>query len=61
MTKEIHKFLCKVEERRYLKLGEIIYFDITPQKNPSYAGSNNWILVQNSDTKQIWSFSIKSE
>ena len=37
-----------MEEDQYLKPGEMIYIDIISQQNPSYWGSNNWILLQDS-------------
>ena len=42
-------------------MGEMIYLDLISQKKPSYGGSNNWILIQESDTKQKLSFFIKSK
>ena len=43
-------------EDRDPKLVEIIYLDIISQKKPSYGFSKNYILVQDSDTKQKGSF-----
>ena len=40
-----------VEEQDF-KPGEMIYIDISSQKNPSYGGSKNLILIQDSYTKQ---------
>ena len=39
----------------------MIYLDISPQKNPSYGGSKNCILVQDSDTRQRWCFFTKAK
>ena len=47
-----HKLLHKVVEEWDLKLGKIIYLDIISQKKQSYWGFKNWILVQDSSTKQ---------
>ena len=33
----------------------MIYIEISSQKKPSYGGIKNWILIQDSDTKQKWS------
>ena len=56
MSKSKHKLLHKVAEEHDLNPGEIIYLDIISQKKPSYVGSKNWILIQDSDTKQKLSF-----
>ena len=61
MDKRDHILLHKVAGGRNLKPGEMIYLDISSQKKPSYGGSNNWILIQDSDTKQNWSFFMKSK
>ena len=37
----------------------MIYLDIISQKKPGYGGSNNWILLQDSYTKQKWSLFTK--
>ena len=44
--------LRKVTEECDLKPGYMIYLGISSQKNPSYGGSNNWILIKYSYTKQ---------
>ena len=51
-AKSKQKLLHKVAEERNLKPGEMIYIDISSQKKLSYGGSKNWILIQDSDTKQ---------
>ena len=51
MEKRNQKLQHKVAEESELKLGEMIYLDIISQKKPSYGGSNNWILIKDSDTK----------
>ena len=51
-----YKWLNKVAEYRELKPVKMIYLDLSSQKKPSYGGSNNWILVQDSNTKQKWYF-----
>ena len=48
-----------VAEERVLNPGEIIYLDLISQNKPSYRGPKNWILIQDSDTKQKWSFFTK--
>ena len=48
MAKIKQKFLDKVAEERDLNLGEMIYLDIISQKKPSYGGSENCILIQDS-------------
>ena len=50
------KLLHKVAEESKFKLGEMIYIAISSQRKPSYGGSKNWILIQDSDTKQKWYF-----
>ena len=52
MEKRNNKLLRKVAEERDLKTGEIIYLDLSSQNNLSYGGSNNWILIQDSDTNK---------
>ena len=52
MAKIKQKFQHKVVEEREPNPGEIIYLDLSLQKKPSYGGSKNWILIQDSDTKQ---------
>ena len=47
-----HKLLRKVAEEWDLNPGEIIYILISSQKNPSYGGYKNWVLIEDSDTKQ---------
>ena len=39
-------------EERDLKPGKNIYLDISSQKKPSYEGSKNWIIIQDSDTQK---------
>ena len=51
-AKSKNKFLRKVVEERDLNPGKMIYLDISSQKKPSYGGSNNFILIQDSDTKK---------
>ena len=53
------KFLYKVVEERELNPGEMIYPDLSSQNKPRHGGSKNWILIQDSDTKQKWSFFTK--
>ena len=52
MTERNHKFQHKVAEERKIKPCEMINLDIISQKKPSYGGSKNWILIQDSDTKK---------
>ena len=40
MAKSKHKYLNKVAEESYPKLGKIINLDLISQKKPSYGGSN---------------------
>ena len=61
MYKRKQKYLHKVAKERDLKPGEMIYLDFSSQKEPSYKGSKNWILIQDSDTKQKCSFFMKSK
>ena len=51
MSKSKQKFLHKVEEEHDLNPGKMIYLDINSQKIPSYGGSKNWILIQDSEKK----------
>ena len=51
-----HKMHQKVADERDFKTGEMVYLEIISQKKPSCVGSNNWNLLQDSDTKQKWSF-----
>ena len=51
------KFLDKWD----LNPGKMICIDISSQKNPSYVGSKNWILIQDSDTKHKCSFFTKAK
>ena len=51
-AKNKHELLHKVVEERNLKTGEMIYLDPSSQKKPSCGGSKNWILLQDSDTKE---------
>ena len=37
-------------EERDLKPGEMIYLGLSSKKKPSYGGSKNWIIIQDSDT-----------
>ena len=60
-AKTKQKLLHKVVEERDLKPGRMIYIDIILQKKPSYGGSKNWILIQDSDTKDKWSLFKKTE
>ena len=53
------KYSCKVVEEQDLNMEKIIYFDINSQKKPSYGVTKKWILLQDSDTKQKWSFPQK--
>ena len=52
MENSKHKLLFKVWEERELDPVEMIYLNIHSQKKTSYVGYNNWILLQDSDTKQ---------
>ena len=56
MAKSKYKLLHKVAEECDLNTGEMIYLDIGSQNKPSYVGSKNWILIQDSYTKQKLSF-----
>ena len=47
------KLINDAIEERDLNPREIIYLNITSHKKLSYGGSNNWILLQESDIKQI--------
>ena len=47
-----HKPLHKVAEEHDLNPGKMVYLYLSSQKKPSYGGSNNWILIQDSDTRQ---------
>ena len=51
-----HKLEHKVAEERDLKPDKMIYIDMISQKKPSYGGSKNCILIQDSDTRQKWYF-----
>ena len=53
--------LHKVEKDRNLNPWEIIYLDIISQQKPSCGGSNNWIIIQDSDIKQKSSFFTKAK
>ena len=55
-VKRNHKSIYKVAEERNLNLGKMICLDLRSQKKLSYGGSKNWILIQDSDTKQKWYF-----
>ena len=48
-------------EERNLKTVRMIYLDLISQNNPSYGGFKNWILIQDSDRKQDWSFFTKAK
>ena len=50
-AKSKQQLIHKVAEERNLKPGKMIYIVITSQKKPSYGGSKNWILIQDSKTK----------
>ena len=49
-----HKLLRKVGEEHNLNQGKMIYIDIISQKKASYGGSNNCIIIQESDTNQFF-------
>ena len=51
-SKRNYKSLHKVAEEHDLKPGEIICPDLISQKKPSYGGSKNRILIQDSDINQ---------
>ena len=55
------KLLHKQADERNLKMGKMIYLYLIPQKKPSYGGSENWILIQDSDTKQKLSLFMKGK
>ena len=38
-----------------IKLFKTIHLRISSENKPSYRGSKNWILLQDSDTNQKWS------
>ena len=59
--KSKQKLLRKVAQERDLKPGKIIYIGIISQKKSSYGGSQNQILVKDSETKQKWYFFMKLE
>ena len=61
MTENNQQLLRKVAEEQDLNTGKIIYFDIISQKKPRYGGSNNWIIIQDLDTTEKWSFFIKAK
>ena len=44
--------LHKMAEERDLNPGEMICLDLSWKNKPSYVGSNNWILIQDLETKQ---------
>ena len=48
MEKIKQKLLYKVAEERKLNPCEMIYQDIISQEKPSYGGSKNYILIQES-------------
>ena len=54
MEKKNQKLLHKVAEERNLKPAEMIYLYLSSQRKPGYGGYKNWILIQESDTKQEW-------
>ena len=60
-SKTKKKLLLKVAEERDLKPRKMIYIFISSEKKPSYGGSKNWVLMQDSDTKQNWFFFTKKE
>ena len=51
-SKSNHKLLRKVAEELDLDMGNMIYIDFISQKKPSYGGCKNWIIIQDSVTKQ---------
>ena len=55
------KLLHKVAEESNLHMGEMIYLDIRLQKEPSYGGSNHWILIQDLEKKRKLSFFKKAK
>ena len=55
------KLLHKQADERNLKMGKMIYLYLIPQKKPSYGGSENWILIQDSDTRQKLSLFMKGK
>ena len=55
-AKSDQKLLHKVAEEREIKTGKVIYLDLSSQKKLGYGGTNDLILIQDSDTKQKWSF-----
>ena len=52
VEKTIRKSLHKVEEERNLNPGKMIYLDLISQRKPSYGGSKNCILIQDSVIEQ---------
>ena len=44
-----------------ISIQENSYLDISSKNDPSYGGSKNWILLQDSDTNQKWSFFAKKK
>ena len=61
MAKINHKWLHKVAEERKLNTEKMIHLDLSSQKKPNYGGSKNLILIQDSQTKQKWSFFTKTK
>ena len=56
MAKIMKKILHKVAQERNLYPGESMYLDLSSQKKIGYGGSKNWILIQDSEKIQKWSF-----
>ena len=61
MTENNQQLLREVAQDQYLNPGKIIYFDISSQKKPRCGGSNNWIIIQDLDTTEKWSFFINAK
>ena len=54
VVKNNNEFLHKLAEEQELNPEEMIYNDIISQNKPRYGDAKNWILIQDSDTKQKW-------
>ena len=46
------KYIQTSAEQKDLKPVEIVYLDISSQKDPIYGGSKNWILLKYFDTNK---------
>ena len=48
-------------KERDLKPVEMIYIGVISQKKPSYGDYKNWVLIQECDTKDIFSFFMNTK